>query len=114
MGYYKIINITNTLGKREPNYNTNLKIEFSNKFTTNTINLNSGKEIIIECNYLPISIQKLRTEGLLNVIDIDKNTYLKYLNNQNLKTEKKVMNIETKSTESDFDSEEKSKKYKKK
>jgi hypothetical protein len=109
MGYYKIKNVTNDLGKRHPKVNSSLTIDFNDKITSNTVTIKPGFEITIDTNYLPISAQKLRTEGLITVSEMDKNSYQKLLNSQENK--KVVESTEKKVTSESY---EKSKKYKQK
>jgi len=113
MGYYKIKNMTNTLGKRDSKVNTTQNIEFKDIIGASMIVIEPGNEIVIEATYLPVSAQKLRAEGLIMVVEIDRNTYQKLLNDQDSRiTENKpVIEIEPqKLTESD----DKSKKNKEK
>lgn len=111
MGYYKIKNITNDLGKRHPKVNTVLTIDFKDMINSSVVRINPGFEVTVETNYLPISAQKLRAEGLITVVEIDKNSYQKMLNSQeSKKTEKVVTSEQPKSSES----ENKSKKFKEK
>lgn len=89
MGYYKLKNITNTLGKRDMNLNTVQNITFKDIIGVNNIALNPGSEIIIEATYLPVSAQKLRADGLITVVEIDKNAYQKLLNAQDARLNEK-------------------------
>jgi hypothetical protein len=111
MGYYKIKNITNDLGKRHPKVNTVLTIDFKDLINSSAVKINPGFEITVETNYLPITAQKLRAEGLITVVEIDKNSYQKLLNSQEGKKNEKVVSTQqSKNIESD----NKSKKYKEK
>lgn len=113
MGYYKIKNITNDLGKRHGKVNTTQTIEFKDIISVNSISIAPGAEITVEANYLPITAQKLRTEGLITIVEIDKNTYQKMLNNQESKKRvEKVASAQQPAKVSD--SEDKVKKYKQK
>lgn len=82
MAYYKIKNITNTLGKRDSKSNTAQNIEFKDIIGASNISITPGGEIVIEATYLPVSAQKLRAEGIITVVEIDRNTYQKLLNAQ--------------------------------
>lgn len=73
MGYYKIKNITNLLPKRHAKLNTTQSFEIKNDKLT----LEPNGECALECNFLPISLHKLRAEGVVSVIEIDKNTFIK-------------------------------------
>lgn len=111
MGYYKIKNITNELGKRHGRVNTPQKIEFKDIIGSSTIHINPGVEITIETNYLPITAQKLRTAGLITIIEIDRETYQKQLKEQEAKNVKESVSNVKKSTEKE-DKENSLKKYK--
>lgn len=82
MGYYKIKNVTNELSKRHGRFNTVQKIEFKDVIGSSAVSINPGAEITLETNYLPITAQKLRTEGLITIIEIDRETYQKQLKEQ--------------------------------
>lgn len=106
MGYYKIRNITSLLGKRHPKVNTTQKIDLSAQFSKNSIDLNPDTEFVLEANFLPISLHKMRSEGVVSVLEISKDEYLSAVN-ENTKnnapvqpTENKVVttNTEKKST----------------
>ena len=114
MGYYRIKNVTNELGKRHGKVNTVQTIDFKDIINSSSIVINPGFDITIEANYLPISAQKLRTEGLITVVEIDKNTYQKMLlaqQSKNVVNETKAEPKKTKSSDSD-DSDDKVKKVK--
>jgi len=112
MGYYKIKNVTNDLGKRHGKVNTTQTIEFKDIISANSIAIAPGAEITVEANYLPITAQKLRTEGLITIVEIDKNTYQKMLNTQ--ETRKHQEMIAKVQPAKVGDSEDKVKKYKQK
>lgn len=80
MGFYKIQNITNLLGKRHAKLNTTQIIDVADSYKNQKFNLAPADEFVIESNFLPISLHKLRTEGLISVIEIDKNTYINVIN----------------------------------
>jgi hypothetical protein len=87
MAYFKIRNITNTLGKRDSKVNTAQNIEFKDIIGSSNVSISPGGEIVIEATYLPVSAQKLRAEGIITVVEIDRNTYQKLLNAQDARTE---------------------------
>jgi hypothetical protein len=80
MAYYKIKNTTNELGKRHPAGNTVQTIEFKGIVESSSIQLQPGMEMLIQTNHLPVSAQKLRTAGYLQIIEIDAATYHSALN----------------------------------
>lgn len=113
MGYFKIKNVTNELGKRHGRFNTTQKIDFKDIIYSNSIDIPAGGEITIETVYLPVSAQKLRTEGLITIVEIDKNTYQKMLNTQEAKKQEVKISNNQSQTES-IESEDKTKKFKQK
>jgi hypothetical protein len=88
MGYYKLMNVTNTLGKRDPHYNSVKNIEFKDIVGVKNIGINPGSEVIIEATYLPVSAQKLRADGFIMISEIDKGTYHKLLKAQDTRIAK--------------------------
>lgn len=79
MGYFKIKNITNALGKRHPRFNTPQIIETKGLLSTDKTIIHPGHEIIVESEFLPVSAQQLRLKGFLIVQEINKNDYLKHV-----------------------------------
>jgi len=79
MGYFKIKNITNSLGKRHPRFNTTQVIETKGLISSVKTSIFPGAEIIIESEFLPVSAQQLRLKGFLIVQEINKNDYLKHV-----------------------------------
>ena len=77
MGYFKIKNITTELGKRHVKVNSTQYIEIKSNFAGDRIALNPNGEVFIESNHLPFSVHKLRSEGLVSVVELDKNSYIK-------------------------------------
>ncbi len=77
MGYYKIKNITTDLAKRHNKVNSTQFVEVTSNFIGEKIAITPGNEIFLEAAHLPISVHKLRSEGLVSVIEMDKNTYIK-------------------------------------
>ena len=77
MGYFKIKSLTPELGKRHNKVNTTLYVEISSNFKDDRIAINPGAEIFLESLHLPISVHKLRSEGLVSVVELDKNSYIK-------------------------------------
>lgn len=77
MAYYKITNITNGLGKRHPRFNTIQSIDFREGNKKESINVLPGADLLMESSHLPIGAHKLRSEGLITVVELDKNTFMK-------------------------------------
>ena len=77
MAYFKIKNITNSLGKRHPRFSTPQIIETKGLITTEKTIVQPGHEVIIESDFLPVSAQQLRLKGFVLIQEINKNDYLK-------------------------------------
>lgn len=77
MAYYKITNITNGLGKRHPRFNTVQIIEFRTGNKKESVNVLPGAEILMESSHLPMGAHKLRSEGLITVVEIDKTSFMR-------------------------------------
>jgi len=85
MGYFKIKNITNLLPKRHAKINTIQSIEIVDSFKAQKFDISPDEEFILESNFLPIHLHKLRSEGLISVIEMDKNSYHAVINEQSKK-----------------------------
>jgi hypothetical protein len=70
MANFKITNITNILGKRHPNYNTPLNIEYVNGFKKFNYSLRPNEEFFLTVSQLPISVHKLRMKNFVTVVEI--------------------------------------------
>lgn len=77
MAYFKITNITDGLGKRHPRFNTVQNIEFRTGNKKESVTVLPGAEILMESSHLPMGAHKLRSEGLITVVEIDKNTFMR-------------------------------------
>jgi len=113
MSYYRIRNNTNTLGKRHPRFNTPQIIEFKDLLENNEVSVAPSTEIIVETAYLPVSAQKLRAEGLITIVEIDKQTYHKLRKNKETQLAEEAKNaaIVEQEIAKVAKSEERSKKY---
>lgn len=75
MGYFKIKNTTTLLPKRHGKVNTTQSIEIKDGFAVKIIDINPNEEFLLETGFLPISLHKLRAEGVVSIIELDKNSY---------------------------------------
>lgn len=75
MGYFKIKNTTTLLPKRHGKVNTTQSIEIKDGFAVKVIDINPNEEFLLETSFLPISLHKLRAEGVVSIIELDKNSY---------------------------------------
>jgi len=112
MGYYIIKNITNELAKRHSKINTAQKIEFKDIIGSSSVSINTGAEITLETNYLPVTAQKLRTEGLITIVEIDRDTYQKQLNAQDAKIYKESQDRNIEKSPEMVEEDDSMKKYK--
>lgn len=70
MSTFKITNITNQLGKREPKYNTVLGIEYVDDMMKKTITIKAGETVYLVMPSLPISAHLLRVKNLITVTEV--------------------------------------------
>lgn len=77
MAYYKIKNITGSLAKRHQNKDMELKVEYLVGFQKKVYTLPVGQELVMSCKALPLQIHTLRAKGLVNVIEISENEFMK-------------------------------------
>jgi len=109
MTNYKIINITDTVGKRDLKFNTTVSIEYVDSMMKKTIQLKPGETIFLQTGSLPMSVHKLRVKKLINVIEISNNELLNSIKPTNapvvspvapvvptIDTEEKVMTVSEK------------------
>ena len=71
MSTYKITNVSNLLGKREASYNSTLSIEYVKEMSKLKNELKPGETMYMTTPTLPMSVHRLRTKGLINVIEIN-------------------------------------------
>lgn len=70
MNTYKITNITDSLGKRDANYNTTLKITYVDEMVKKTILLKPKNTIYFTTKSLPLSVHRFRVKKLVSVAEI--------------------------------------------
>lgn len=78
MAFYKIKNMTGSLGKRDKNKNKVLNIEFLNKFEKNTYTLGINDTIYLKLETIPLTLHQLRINGFINIIQISENEFNLY------------------------------------
>ncbi len=71
MSTYKITNVSNLLGKREASYNSILNIEYVKEMSKLNKELKPGEIMYMTTSTLPMSVHRLRTKGLITVIEIN-------------------------------------------
>lgn len=70
MSAYKITNVTNLVGKREPKFNSTVKIDYVDGMTKKSMSVKPGETIYITIPQLPLSVQNLRIGGFLDILEI--------------------------------------------
>lgn len=70
MANYKILNITDQTGKRDRHHNLTLDVDFVVGMIGEKKKIRPGEFIIIKSQKLPLSVHKLRLEGLVSVTEI--------------------------------------------
>lgn len=89
MKTYKITNITNIAGKRDPKYNTIVNIEYIDNRIKKYNKLDAGDTMFLTANTLPLSIHRLRLKKLITVVEISPEELINIMKkNNNLKTNK--------------------------
>lgn len=73
MNTYKITNLTNTAGKRDPKFNSTLDIEYVDAMMKKTLKVKPGESVYLQIHTLPLSVHRLRVKGLISVIEISPN-----------------------------------------
>jgi hypothetical protein len=98
MGFFKIRNITDRLGKRHSKKDTAVVITFNDGVSKKECRVNVGDNFLIKTNNLPISIHKLRAQNLISVVSINENEFNKDLNKQKVKVTSEETEEEDSST----------------
>ena len=80
MTNYKITNITNTAGKRDPKFNTTLNIDYVDSMVKKNITVKPGETIFLQINSLPLSVHRLRVKKLISVVEVSNNELKNSLN----------------------------------
>lgn len=80
MTNYKITNITNTAGKRDPKFNTTLNIDYVDSMVKKNITVKPGETIFLQINSLPLSVHSLRVKKLISVVEVSNNELKNTLN----------------------------------
>lgn len=70
MNTYKITNLTNTAGKRDPKFNTTLDIDYVEMMMKKTVKVKPGETTYLQISKLPLSVHRLRVKGLISVVEV--------------------------------------------
>ena len=88
MKYFKIKNLTNTFEKRQFNVNTPLDITYIDSMVKKSKRIFPDETLYLQLSTLPLSIHKMRINGLVAVSEITKD---EFLFEQKKLTQKKVV-----------------------
>lgn len=69
---YKITNISNLLGKRDPKFNSTIDIEYIDNMIRKNKTLAPNASLFLTVSSLPMSIHTLRAKNLITVTEINK------------------------------------------
>lgn len=67
MNTYKITNVTNLFGKRDPKFNINVNIDYIDNRTRKVITLKPNEIVYLTVQSLPLSVRKLNLKKLIDV-----------------------------------------------
>jgi len=70
MNTYKITNITNLVGKRDPKFNSIANIEYVDNRTKKVISLKTGQSVYLTVQSLPLSVHRLRIKKLIDIVEV--------------------------------------------
>jgi len=70
MNTYKITNITNKVGKRDPKFNSVVNIEYVDNRTRKKIMLKAGQDVFLTVQSLPLSVHRLRIKKLIDIVEV--------------------------------------------
>lgn len=70
MSTFKITNLTNTFGRRDNKYNTNIEIDYIDGMTKKVLNVKPGESVYLTIPNLPLSVHRLRVKKFISVIEI--------------------------------------------
>jgi len=90
MKYFKIRNVTDSLGKREIRFNSDLDVEFITGFVKDSIVLKPNQQLYMKTKTLPITLHKMRLQGLISIVEVDSKEYELELLKRKLHYEKAV------------------------
>ena len=121
MSIFKIINITNQLGKRDSNYNSTLNVEYVDNMEKKLINVKPNKIVYLTVPTLPLSLHSMRMKKwvvikeitqfeLNNIMSLDKTVkkpVKKPVKKHEIKEEKSVTKVVVKKTENKTNSKKK-------
>jgi hypothetical protein len=119
MNTYKITNVTNLVGKRDPKFNMPIDVEYIDNRTKKSINLKAGESVFLTVNSLPLSVHRLRIKKLIEISEVSAAELVKSMEKtkpQPITKPKSVRKVvtEEKKKETQVETQKKSTTYKKK
>lgn len=91
MIYFKITSLTNNLPKRHPNKGAALTIEYRDKYAQKTQQLFPSATLYLAAPSLPVNLHKLRMRGLVSIVEVSKNIFMKLTNPNDIKKVKSTI-----------------------
>lgn len=70
MNTYKITNVTNLVGKRDPKFNSVVNVEYIDNRTRMVKVLNPSESVFLTVQSLPLSVHRLRIKKLVDIVEI--------------------------------------------
>lgn len=83
MANYKIKNITNSLDKRNPNFNIILDLDYVDNMLKKTIKIKPNQEVVMSLGLIPQNINHLRMNKMIIIEEINDFQVQKICTNQN-------------------------------
>jgi hypothetical protein len=77
MKTFKITNITGSLTKRHPNYNSTLNISYLDQMERKTMFIEPNKTVYFTADSLPLSLQRFRMKKLVAVVELNEQELLR-------------------------------------
>ena len=79
MSTYKILNITDQLGKRDANFESTLKIDYVDGMDVKSVTVKSNEIIYLTVPSLPLSLHRMRIKNWVTIDEIGKKELKKTL-----------------------------------
>ena len=70
MNTYKITNVTNLVGKRDPKFNSVVNVEYIDNRTRKVKVLKPSESVFLTVQSLPLSVHRLRRKKLVDIVEI--------------------------------------------
>jgi len=80
MSTYKITNISNLAGKRDPKFNSIIDIIYVENMIKKIISVKPNNSVYLTIQSLPMSVHSLRAKGLITVVEIGDSELNNFIN----------------------------------